>query len=127
MGFRESGIGGNRKGKIREVWVTSSFIWPGPRFSFWIIFPLLPHTAGLPCGPCVATSGAWFEGSDTATCFCFPGSDKVSLSVCTKHVLLKGRAKLGGGGECECEGQGKWVVEKADETVSLPARQAWHM
>lgn len=71
--------------------------------------------------------GAWFEGSDAASCFCFPGSDKVSLSVCTKHVLLKGRAKLEGGGECECEGQGKWVVEKADETVSLPARQAWHM
>lgn len=49
VGFKESGMGGNREGKIREVWVTSSFIWPGPRFSFWIIFPFsLLHLLASP-------------------------------------------------------------------------------
>ena len=45
--------------------------------------------------------------------FCCP--DKVGLSVCTKHVT-QNKGQAGGGG------QGKWVVEKADKTVSPPAR-----
>lgn len=56
---------------------------------------------------------------DGAACFCCPVSDKVGLSVCTKHMLLKARTKLGGGEEGRQE---KGMAEKADKTVSPPAR-----
>ena len=35
--------------------------------------------------------GAWFEGSDRATCFCFPGSNKVSWFFFSPFIFISWR------------------------------------